>query len=551
MSEEKLRLGDILVKYNLISQEQLKDALEEQKKTKRVLGLVITDLGFATEDDIFWVLSKQFQIPYLTLTKDKIDFELLNLFPEKYFNEHNIIPFVKTGDEITVVTDNPTQQEIFIELEKVSGYKLNLSLVNMSNMKEIKKYVEEVEDSFKIQTEKKLEQLTQPVIQSVVNNLLEDITCSKIINFIIEKAISDNIGSVIIEPGEKNINVLFRYINYRFHQFSLPISMHKNLISKVTDLLNVSRVEVGEIYYFDYYIKADKFKIGVLKYNTISGQGFAFNIIKNLKLLPSIGKVGFSKEQIELITSKLIYPGGIYFLLGNDMHSLTTNSYSICNEVLSYKKNILILDKFNQVYGKNITQIDITEIDSINKLQLIDLISPDAVLITEADDEDIIKILKLNKDNITFILQFNYNDIKTFLRYLVKIGVSINQIRNKIRCIILRSDVERLCENCKKEINVDDDYLKKFEVFQKGELKFKRKVGCSLCYQLGFSEFISLYEVLKFDNFVISNLKDEASIDTVFTELENRGYVGIKRKIMTKVISGEIPFNTPGIITHT
>ena len=117
---KKQLLGQILIKRNLISQEQLKDALEAQKKEGGVLGETLVKMGFVTEKDIVVALIVQCGFPYIAVNKYEIDGKVVQLIPESTARKYHVIPLDRVGDVLSVVMANPLDSNMIEELENVT-----------------------------------------------------------------------------------------------------------------------------------------------------------------------------------------------------------------------------------------------------------------------------------------------------------------------------------------------------------------------------------------------------------------------------------------------
>jgi len=120
----RIRLGEMLVKADDITQEQLDDALEEQKTSKAKIGEILVELGYTTEDKIFLHLARQLDIPYMSLSAQRIEAEVLNLVPVEIVTKYNIIPIDKIGKLITIAMSNPLYDEACVEVGKITGLKV-------------------------------------------------------------------------------------------------------------------------------------------------------------------------------------------------------------------------------------------------------------------------------------------------------------------------------------------------------------------------------------------------------------------------------------------
>lgn len=135
------RLGDLLIRYNLITQDQLNVALQEQKTAKKRLGAILIDKGIVTEDAINYVLSEQLNMPYIQLTADMVDPSVVPLIPQDILEKYQAVPLLQVENELTIAMIDPTDQEAINEFINITGCRI-LPAIGLSSA--IKRVIEEV-----------------------------------------------------------------------------------------------------------------------------------------------------------------------------------------------------------------------------------------------------------------------------------------------------------------------------------------------------------------------------------------------------------------------
>ena len=152
----KKNIGEILLEYELITEEELQYALKYQKEKKLRLGEALVELGKVTENDIEYVLSKQLDIPYVLIDNLALDEDFIKKFDKKFLKENRILPLFETNNAISIVTDDPFNSEAFNKINETKGKPVNISAGNGSNIlkklneiftrEETKNFVEEIEN---------------------------------------------------------------------------------------------------------------------------------------------------------------------------------------------------------------------------------------------------------------------------------------------------------------------------------------------------------------------------------------------------------------------
>lgn len=546
---EHQRLGEILIENNLITGEQLKQALSKQKELGLKLGGVLIKLGVVTQDDINWVLHKQFNIPQISLTKDMVDLELIALIPEELYDANFILPLSKSGNELTIVVADPTNFEMLRNLEKLTGFNLNVCIAEVSIIKQIKDDITLVLSDEKQRSKTQLEMVSEPIPQPMILKLLEDSTGNIFFDFVFKIIDDKNLDSLSIIPFEKHILIYFHFYGKHFKKFELPINFYSILISKAKSLISLQADLVfNHPYPFEYTVSnvLKKFKITFFK--TAFGTSVKIFNIKKIDKLISLNKQGFSREQLELIYSSIFLEHGIYFILGKEPSISYDVNFSLLGEIASFSKKIAIFDNNNLIDVEGMINLPDDfdpETDTDLPMSIINTINPDLIYFFELiTDRHLAQAIKLAYSGKIIIANYRDRSIFRFLQHLLTLGLDPYIVKNSVKFVIHHEKVEELCPKCKRPFNPNMDYVSLFQNMKIEETKFFRKVGCPECNGFGYTNLMDIYEVFKIDNFIRTNMENLEVFTNKIKELKSQGYVGAKEKIMTLIASGSAPFNS-------
>jgi len=125
---ERLRLGDVLLQRELVTSQQLDEALARQRLTGRRLGEVLLSMGVITQEQLSWALSESLHIPFVELSDDVIDLDVARSLPETVLRRHEAVPVLRVSNEMTVLLADPTNHQAAIELEALSGSRITVAL---------------------------------------------------------------------------------------------------------------------------------------------------------------------------------------------------------------------------------------------------------------------------------------------------------------------------------------------------------------------------------------------------------------------------------------
>src|SRR3989338_1628383 len=220
MASLKERLTEILINSKLITQEQLKKALEAQKEKGGRLSDIIVDLKFIKENELISILSEGLGLPLIDLKRFKIDYEITKIIPLEIARHYQIIPVSKMGDTITLVMADPLNIFAIDHVEALTGYKINPIIASSQDI------LQTIELSYPDATPGVIEDLVKEMSVTSIELIKEEkgalpsdqelIRISReapviqVTNMMLEEAVRKKASDVLIEPFDKRLRVRFR-----------------------------------------------------------------------------------------------------------------------------------------------------------------------------------------------------------------------------------------------------------------------------------------------------------------------------------------------------
>ena len=233
------RIGNLLLKENLITKEQLVRALEEQKLSGGRLGYNITRLGFLQEDDLVAFLSKQYGVPSINLTDFEIDASVLKLVPEDVATKHQIIPINRAGSTLIVAMADPSNIFAVDDIKFLTGYNVEVVVASEAAIRgAIDKYYDQsatlqsvMSDFDEVDLE--LVGAGDDVDVKELEKATEDAPVVKLVNLILTDAVKKSASDIHIEPYEKEFRVRYRIDGVLYEVMRPPLKLKNALTSRV------------------------------------------------------------------------------------------------------------------------------------------------------------------------------------------------------------------------------------------------------------------------------------------------------------------------------
>ena len=143
----KTRIGELLVKHGIITEAQLQDALDMQKKTKRKLGEILLEKEYLNAEHLFWMLSEQAEVPYVDIRLEMLDHDLIDLYPWKVLRENHILPLYDTETEIFMAVGDPTNTAVIDKMSNFSDKKIVVSCANPHTIDKLLDWIYQAQES--------------------------------------------------------------------------------------------------------------------------------------------------------------------------------------------------------------------------------------------------------------------------------------------------------------------------------------------------------------------------------------------------------------------
>ncbi|MGE5247157.1 MAG: GspE/PulE family protein, partial [Verrucomicrobiota bacterium] len=207
------KIGEMLLKGNLLTADQLRSALETQEKTRERIGTVLVKAGFIKEEELLAFLGRQFSLPVVDLSKYEINAEVVRLLPEDMVQKHLALPINRVGAKIIVAVADPSNMAIVDGIGFKTGYAVELVLASERDITtainkffdrsiEFKDIISELDEDLEVIREEELE-------QADLERVVDDAPVVKLANYLLTEAIKRRASDIHIEPYEKEFRVRY------------------------------------------------------------------------------------------------------------------------------------------------------------------------------------------------------------------------------------------------------------------------------------------------------------------------------------------------------
>jgi type IV pilus assembly protein PilB len=556
-----VRLGELLVKANLLSQDQLREALERQKETGAKLGETIINLGLVSEEDITECLSQQFGVPSISLQHFEIDESVIKLVPSEVARKYNIIPVNKTGATLTIAMADPTNVFAMDDIKFMTGYNVEPVVASEVGIKqaidqyygathalELKKVMEDLQTS-EAEDLEVLEEEEELDVETLAAES-EEAPVVKLVNLILTDAIKRGASDIHIEPYEKEYRVRFRVDGVLYEIMNPPLKLRDAMTSRIKILakLDISEKRLPQDGRIKLKMKLNEknkeldFRVSVLP--TLFGEKIVLRLLDKDNLMLDLEMLGFEPESMVMFEEAIFKPWGMVLVTGPTGSGKTNTLYSALSKVNSPEVNIMTAEDPVEFNLPGINQVQMKESIGLNfaaTLRSFLRQDPNIVLVGEIRDFETAEIaIKAALTGHLVLSTLHTNDAPSTVNRLMNMGIEPFLVATSVHLIAAQRLVRRICKGCKEEVDITEAALLKLGYKQEevGTFKPMKGRGCEKCGNTGYKGRTALIEVMGIDDQLRDLiLSGGTAIELKRAAVEN-GMITLRRSGLSKIKIG-------------
>jgi len=556
-----VRLGELLIKANLITQDQLKDALKHQKDKGAKLGETLINLGFVSEEDITECLSQQFGVPSINLAHFDIDPGVIKLIPADVARKYNILPVNKTGATITIAMADPTNVFAMDDIKFMTGYNVEPVVASELGIKnsidtyygstaslELKKVMEDLQTTEQSDLEV-LEDEEELDVEALADSA-EEAPVVKLVNLILSDAIKRGASDIHIEPYEKEYRVRFRIDGILYEIMNPPLKLRDAITSRLKILakLDISEKRLPQDGRIKLKMKLNEknkeldFRVSILP--TLFGEKIVMRLLDKDNLRLDLTKLGFEQESLVKFEEAIFKPWGMVLVTGPTGSGKTNTLYSALSKVNSPEVNIMTAEDPVEFNLPGINQVQMKEQIGLNfaaTLRSFLRQDPNIILVGEIRDFETAEIaIKAALTGHLVLSTLHTNDAPSTINRLMNMGIEPFLVATSVHMIAAQRLVRRICSSCKEEVDIQPQALlnlgyRKDEI---GTFKVYKGRGCDKCNNTGYKGRVGLIEVLAVDDDMRDLILSGASAIEIKKTAADKGMISLRRSGLYKIKEG-------------
>lgn len=559
MAVLKKKLTDILLDAKLITAQDMQKALKIHSDTGGSLKDIIIKEGFVKEKDLMTVLSRELFIPYLELSRYKVDSQVAGLLPEKIARQYKVVALSKIGNVLTVAMSDPLNIFALDDLKVITGYDIDIVL---AGEKEITKVLDKFfspsgisEDiSTVVEEEKKGTDVEVVKMEGTIElgSVLEESSKApivKICDLTITEALKKRASDIHIEPMEHDLRIRYRVDGHLYDIFKLPKKNQNAILARIKIIsgLDITEARLPQDGRFKVRLRDREIDFRVSALPTTFGQKFVLRTLDKSKLSIGLASLGLSPEPLRLFEEAVKKPYGMILITGPTGCGKSTTLYSILNKLNTPELNIVTIEDPVEYQLEGITQIAARPeigLTFASGLRSVLRQSPDVVMVGEIRDSETADIaIKASLTGQIVLSTLHTNDAIGAITRLVDMGVEPFLVASSLVVTSAKRLCRRVCTGCREEISIPKETWKKLGIERvlKGNKKpvFYKGKGCHQCNNSGYFDRIGVHEVLNVDDSIRDLIIRQASSNEIKDfAMKEKGMLSLRDDAMLKVTEG-------------
>lgn len=551
-----MRLGELLIAAGTITEEELNRGLALQKGTKERLGTVLIKNGIITEDDLIEALQMQLGIEFIDLTKVNIPIEMAQAVPKNIARQYQVVPVKIVKGELYLAMSDPLNFYAIEEVRKAVRKKVVPMVATVSAIEHAIQVLYGNEGAAKAIEEMKREAATgnEVTVQAdssfVANQLGEESANSaptiRLVNSIIERAITERASDIHLEPHETELCVRMRIDGMMRDILTVPRNLQGSVISrlKIMSGMDIAERRIPQDGRFNVVIKSKNIDLRISTLPTVYGEKIVARLLDKSSGTLSKEAIGLEGADLEKYEKMIHCRSGVILLVGPTGSGKSTTMYTMIDELNTREVNLVTLEDPVEYNIDGVNQVQINEKTGMtfaNGLRAILRQDPDIIAVGEIRDGETAEIaMRAAITGHVVLSTVHTNDAVGTVDRLKDIGVEPYLISSALRGVISQRLVRRICPKCRKPYTPTAEELDTLGLKAADGLVFYKGEGCPNCFDTGYRGRIAVFEMLPITRKVRTMIADGSSRAQIEEELKSpeAGFVSLRENALRLVKEG-------------
>jgi len=555
-------LGELLLREKLLTEEQLENALDYQKKNGVPMGSALIALGLISEEELAQALSRQLGYPYVDLDQFEVYPDVIDLIPGEIAQKHVIMPIHRIRSFLTLAMVDPTDLTALEDVKFRTGLSIQPVITAESSIRNaINKYYG---TSYSLRLKKQLNEIeladdmTVNIIEEEEEAEINEIVVSSeqapvisLVNSIFIEAVKRSASDVHLEPYENSLRVRYRTDGILHEVMNISKKFKNSVLSrvKILSMMDIAERRLPQDGRIKMTIKGDrgntkKIDMRVSCVPTIYGEKVVVRLLDREMLKLDLTQLGFEEESLIAFKKAIKLPWGIILVSGPTGSGKTNTLYSAISNLNSLEKNVMTAEDPVEFNFAGINQVNIKEEIGLNFPTILRSFlrqDPDIMLVGEMRDFETADIaIKAALTGHLVFSTVHTNDAASTVNRLINMNIEAFLIANSVILIVAQRLIRRLCKKCraKHELPVDAVVDLGFSEEEAKKITIWKQIGCDYCNNTGYKGRTGLFEVMEIDDEIRELILKRALSREIKKKAMEKGMNTLRKSGLIKIKNG-------------
>ncbi|HDZ8839927.1 TPA: MSHA fimbrial ATPase MshE [Aeromonas veronii] len=517
----KMRLGDLLVQEQIISDDQLQLALQQQRQTGRKLGTTLIDLGFISEVQLLQFLARQLDVPFFDLNNLTIDAAAVPLLPEVQARRYRALAVNLTDDKVTVAMSDPADLSALDAIAALLSPRIMVLAVAREGQlleyfdrlyrrtREIESFAEQLQEEYQ-------DSGFELGSSNLGVNDEGEATVAKLLRSLFEDAVQVGASDIHIEPDEKVLRIRQRIDGILHENILNEVRIAQALVLrlKLVAGLDISEKRLPQDGRFNMKVRGRDVDVRMSTMPVQYGESVVMRLLDQSSGILSLTETGMPPEILTRFRRQLKRPHGMILVTGPTGSGKTTTLYGALSELNQSSNKIITVEDPVEYRLSRVNQVQVNPkigLTFSNVLRSTLRQDPDILLVGEMRDNETVEIgLRGAITGHLVLTTLHTNDAVTSALRLIDMGAPGYLVASALRAVVAQRLVRRVCEHCVEEKAPDEGQATWLTVLSGealGQHTYHKGRGCQSCNFTGYSGRIGVYELLELDQPMMDALR--------------------------------------------
>lgn len=548
MSNDILIPGSIcarLVDAGIITTEQLEEALEIQKTSKQLIGTILTQLGYCTEEDVARMLASKTGHKFVSIDEVGVNIAVANLITPELAMKNNILPIYEEDGIVYVAMKNPNDILTVDYLRMLTGYEicpvvaadmeLQVAIENFANMNSgVDNYDDDEDDAIESES---LDIDDKPAVQ--------------LVNQIINNAIKAGASDIHVEALEKYMRVRFRIDGVLQEIMQNPIKIYSAVISRIKVIggMDIAERRIPQDGRATVKFEDKTMDVRIASMPTVYGEKVVMRLLERSNTnVVTLKDLKFSPRQFDRFNNAIHMPYGFVLVTGPTGSGKSTTLYATLAEISTLEKNVITLEDPVERRMSGINQVQMNNRAGMTfaaALRSVLRSDPDIVMVGEIRDSETAKIaVEAALTGHMVLSTLHTNDAPGAVTRLDEMGVEPFLTASSLVGVLAQRLVRKLCPKCREEYEISHAELKKIVPdletygYNKSSYKLYKAKGCLTCNNTGYKGREAVFEFLTVTEEMKRLILDRATVAEVKNLAMSQEMKTLKDEGLYKMMEG-------------